>query len=111
MNVKTQLGLVAAMIILHANSFGQPKESGSEKNKDREKSAETYFDLMITTASTNLNYGGSNSSLKDYKESVKGIHAGVSFQAGITSKFSFQIFVSLVPTDIIFPPDLVKPKK
>jgi len=88
MNIKTQIGLVAAMIILHANSFGQPKESGSEKNKDREKSAETYFDLMITTASTNLNYGSSNSALSDYKESVKGIHAGVSFQAGITPKFS-----------------------
>jgi len=88
MNIKKQTGLIVAMILLCANSFGQSKELGSEKNKDREKSAETYFDLMITTASTNLNYGGSNSSLKDYKESVKGIHAGVSFQAGITSKFS-----------------------
>jgi len=88
MNIKKQLGLIAAMILLYANSFGQTKESGSEKNRVAEKSAETYFDLMITTASTNLNYGSSNSSLSDYKESVKGIHAGVSFQAGITSKFS-----------------------
>jgi len=88
MNIKTQLGLIVAMILLHANSFGQPKESGSEKIRVAEKSAETYFDLMITTASTNLNYGSSNSALSDYKESVKGIHAGVSFQAGITSKFS-----------------------
>jgi len=88
MNIKKQLGLIAAMILLYANSFGQTKESGSEKIRVAEKSAETYFDLMITTASTNLNYGSSNSSLSDYKESVKGIHAGVSFQAGITSKFS-----------------------
>ena len=88
MNIKKQLGLIAAMILLHANSFGQTNESGSEKIRVAEKSAETYFDLMITTASTNLNYGSSNSFLSDYKESVKGIHAGVSFQAGITSKFS-----------------------
>jgi hypothetical protein len=43
---------------------------------------------MITTASTNLNYGSSNSALSDYKKEAKGIHAGVSFQAGITSRFS-----------------------
>ena len=88
MNIKKQTGLIVAMILLYANSFGQTKESGSEKIRVAEKSAETYFDLMITTASTNLNYGSSNSALSDYKESVKGIHAGVSFQAGITSKFS-----------------------
>ncbi|HZK93301.1 MAG TPA: porin family protein [Prolixibacteraceae bacterium] len=88
MNIKKQLGLIVAMILLHANSFGQSNELGSEKIRVAEKSAETYFDLMITTASTNLNYGSSNSALSDYKESVKGIHAGVSFQAGITSKFS-----------------------
>jgi len=88
MNIKKQSGLIAAMILLCANSFGQTKVLGSEKIRDREKSTETYFDLMITTASTNLNYGSSNSTLSDYKESVKGIHAGVSFQAGITPKFS-----------------------
>jgi len=88
MNIKKQLGLIAAMILLYTNSFGQTTESGSEKIRVAEKSAETYFDLMITTASTNLNYGSSNSALSNYKESVKGIHAGVSFQAGVTSKFS-----------------------
>jgi len=88
MNKKKQLGLIVAMILLYGNSFGQTKELRSEQNKVNEKSAETYFDLMITTASTNLNYGSSNSSLSNYKESVKGIHAGVSFQAGISSKFS-----------------------
>ena len=88
MNIKKQTGLIAAMILLYGNSFGQIKESGSEKSGGGAKPAETYFDLMITTASTNLNYGSSNSALSDYKEPVKGIHAGVSFQAGITSKFS-----------------------
>lgn len=88
MNKTKQLGLIAAMILLAANSFGQQKESGSEKIRIGEKSAETYFDLMINVVSTNLNYGSSNSALSDYKEPVKGLNAGVSFQAGITSKFS-----------------------
>ena len=39
--------------------------------------------------STNLNYECSNSTLADYKKSVNGIHAGLSFQAGITHRFSF----------------------
>jgi hypothetical protein len=88
MNRKKQVGLIVAMMLLIANSFGQSNGSGSEKIGDGKKSAETYFDLMITTASTNLNYGSSNSALSDYKKDSKGIHAGVSFQAGITSKFS-----------------------
>ncbi len=88
MNKKKQLGLIAAMILLYANSFGQTKELESVKIREGKKSTETYLDLMITVASTNLNYGSSNSSLSDYKEPDKGIHAGVSFQAGITPKFS-----------------------
>jgi len=88
MKIKNQLGLIAAMMFLYANSFGQTKESGSDKNKDTEKSAETYFDLMINGVSSNINYGSSNSALSSYKKEVKGINAGVSFQAGITSKFS-----------------------
>jgi hypothetical protein len=88
MNKKKQVGLIVAMMLLIGNLFGQSKASGSEKIGDGKKSGETYFDLMITTASTNLNYGGSNSALSDYKKETKGIHAGVSFQAGITSRFS-----------------------
>ena len=88
MNKKKQIGLIAAMIFLYTNSFGQTNGSGSEKIRGGRNSAETYFDLMITTASTNLNYGSSNSALSDYKKESKGIHAGVSFQAGITSNFS-----------------------
>lgn len=88
MNKKKQIGLIAAMIFLYTSSFGQTNESGTVKINDGKKSAETYFDLMITTASTNLNYGSSNSALSDYKKESKGIHAGVSFQAGITSNFS-----------------------
>ena len=88
MNKNKQIGLIAAMIFLYTNSFGQTNGLRSEKINGGKKSAETYFDLMITTASTNLNYGSSNSALSDYKKESKGIHAGVSFQAGITPSFS-----------------------
>ncbi len=73
MKQKLQTVLVMGMIFLAANAFGQTK---------------TYLDLMINVASTNLNYGASNSSLADYKKSTDGIQAGVSFQAGITPAFS-----------------------
>jgi hypothetical protein len=43
---------------------------------------------MINMQSANLNYGGSNSVLSDYKKPVKGIQAGASFQAGVTRAFS-----------------------
>jgi hypothetical protein len=43
---------------------------------------------MVNVVSTNLNYGGSNSDLSDYKKSNNGIQAGASFQAGITPRFS-----------------------
>src|SRR5439155_24675052 len=42
----------------------------------------------INAVSTNLNYGSSNSALTDYKKPVLGAQIGMSFQAGITPKFS-----------------------
>lgn len=83
-----QTGLILSMIFLSANAIGQTKEVGSEKVKDDTKTAKTYLDLMVNVASTNLNYGGSNSDLSDYKKSNHGIQAGASFQAGITPAFS-----------------------
>ena len=88
MKIKKQSVIIVALILLYGNSFAQIKESGSAKIRDGEKSAETYFDLMINVVSTNFNYGSSNSATSDYKEDVKGINAGVSFQAGISPKFS-----------------------
>ncbi|MDB5276589.1 MAG: PorT family protein [Ferruginibacter sp.] len=73
MKQKLQTVLVAGMIFLAANTFGQTN---------------TYLDLMINVVSTNLNYGDANKSLADYKKSTNGIQAGVSFQAGITPAFS-----------------------
>jgi hypothetical protein len=81
-------GLVIGMVLLCANIFGQTMDLSQNKTNDDTKTATTYLDLMVNVVSTNLNYGSSNSSLADYKKSVNGIQAGLSFQAGITPGFS-----------------------
>ena len=88
MKKTVQTGIILGMIFLSATSFGQTKGSESKKVKEGKKTAKTYLDLMVNVVSTNLNYGGSNSDLSDYKKSNNGIQAGASFQAGITPYFS-----------------------
>lgn len=85
-NLKTVF--VISMVFFFTNSFAQSTKTEAEKPKDENKSAKTYLDLMVNVVSTNLNYGGSNSALADYKKSTNGIQAGASFQAGITPVFS-----------------------
>ena len=88
MKRKLQTGLIISMIILSTNAFSQTKEEELKKENDGKKTVKTYFDLMVNVVSTNINYGGSNSSLDDYKKSNNGIQAGASFQAGIIPGFS-----------------------
>jgi hypothetical protein len=87
MKKKLQTGFILSMIFLSANAFGQTPELNPKKIK-KEKTAKTYFDLMINVESTYLNYGNSNSAFSDFKKPVKGIQAGLSFQAGITPRLS-----------------------
>jgi hypothetical protein len=88
MKKKVQTGLILGMIFLSASTFGQTIGPEANKITDDRKTAKTYLDLMVNVVSTNLNYGGSNNALADYKKSVNGIQAGASFQAGITPGFS-----------------------
>ncbi len=83
-----QTGFIMSMIFLSATTFGQTQSAESNNVNEGRKTAKTYFDLMINVASTNINYGGANSSLSDYKKSNNGVQAGASFQAGITPHFS-----------------------
>jgi hypothetical protein len=83
-----QTGLIMGMIFLSANTFAQTQTQKSNNTNEEKKTAKTYFDIMINVASTNINYGGANSSLDDYKKSNNGVQAGASFQAGITAGFS-----------------------
>ena len=88
MKKAVQTGFIISMIFLTATTFGQTKLTESKNVNEGKKTAKTYFDLMVNVVSTNINYGGSNSSLDDYKKSNNGIQAGASFQAGITPGFS-----------------------
>jgi hypothetical protein len=88
MKQKVQTGLILSMIFLSAATFGQTKGPELNKINDGKKTAKTYLDLMVNVVSTNLNYGGSNIAMADYKKSANGIQAGASFQAGITQGFS-----------------------
>ena len=74
---KLTAGFVIGVTFLVTNSFAQST-----------KTAKTYFDLMINVVSTNLNYGGSNSALTEYRKSIRGLQAGATFQAGVTPGFS-----------------------
>lgn len=88
MKQKVQNGLILSMILLSATTFAQTEIQAVKKTGEVKKTAKTYLDLMINVVSTNLNYGGANSGLADYKKTNNGIQAGVSFQAGITPGFT-----------------------
>jgi len=88
MKQKLQTLFVMGMIFLVATAFGQTTNAGAKQKNEGGKTAKTYLDLMVNVVSTNLNYGGANSTLADYKKSNNGVQAGVSFQAGITPCFS-----------------------
>lgn len=88
MKQKLTTGLLLSMIFLSVATFGQTNVAVSKKANNESKRAKTYLDLMVNVVSTNLNYGGSNTSMGDYKKAANGIQAGASFQAGITPSFS-----------------------
>lgn len=83
-----QTGLVITMIFLSATAVSQTQTTALTGSEEGQPTPKTYLNLMINVVSTNLNYGGANSSLADYKKSNNGIQAGVSFQGGITPGFS-----------------------
>lgn len=88
MKQNVQIGILLSMTFLSSAAYGQLERAQTDPINKGQKTAKTYLDLMVNVVSTNLNYGGANSSLTDYKKSANGIQAGVSFQAGITPSFS-----------------------
>ena len=46
------------------------------------------FSISINSLTTNFNYGKSNSLLQPYKKNLRGLQAGVTYQAGISQMFS-----------------------
>ncbi len=68
-------------------THGQDARNVSREENQR-NTGNTHLDLMVNMVSTHLNYGDVNNELKDFKKPARGIQAGVSFQAGISSSFS-----------------------
>lgn len=79
---------IAAILFLFTSTYGQETGLKPEKVSNKGRVAKTYLDLMVNGINTNIDYGRSNSAVAEYKKSVKGIQAGLSFQAGITPAFS-----------------------
>ncbi len=51
-------------------------------------SQSTHLKPLLVEVNSNFNYGKSNNALHPFKKDVKGVLAGLSFQAGITPMFS-----------------------
>jgi hypothetical protein len=49
---------------------------------------DSHVSLLINNVNSRLNYGGTNSSLQGHKKDVRGLQAGLSWQAGVTKNFS-----------------------
>jgi hypothetical protein len=75
---------VISMVFIFTNASGQTVP-GSKKTKPP---VVTYLDPVIKLVGTNFYYGNSNSALKDYKRQILGAQAGITFHAGITSRFA-----------------------
>lgn len=71
-NLVKVLGVITLSVILAFNSYSQTSK----------------FGISINSLTTNFNYGKSNSSLQSYKRNFSGLQAGVSYQAGISKRFS-----------------------
>lgn len=54
----------------------------------RLQAQESNLKILVNGVSTNFNYGKSNSALQSQKKNNMGLQAGISFQAGVTEKFS-----------------------
>jgi hypothetical protein len=73
--IKTVEKAIATLLLLISLSFTSLSQT-------------SRLGISIHSLTTNFNYGKANSDLQPYKKNFKGLQAGVSYQAGITPKFS-----------------------
>ena len=70
----TNLNLIVGLVLMTTlYSFGQS----------------SHVAVVVNTTDVNFNYGGKNAELKSFKENVRALRAGLSFQAGLTKHFSW----------------------
>lgn len=87
MKTSLKTGFVLGMIILSAHSFAQTTEV-TETGQGKKALPSTYLRLLLNLVHTNVDYGQSSGELWGHKTSNRGLQAGASFQAGITSRVS-----------------------
>lgn len=75
-----------SLISLQAAAQQEVNETGYRRNETR--TAQTRLEPMINMAAASFRYTGEDKDLTDYSHSVKGLRAGLTFQAGITPSFS-----------------------
>ena len=71
---------------LQATAQQEVNETGYRRNPTR--TAQTRLEPMINMAAASFRFTGDDKVLTDYSHSMKGLRAGLSFQAGITPSFS-----------------------
>ena len=71
-NIHPAMRIVFLLLITGMTSFAQS----------------SHVAVLLNTVNSTLNYGDMNKALKPYKKEIRGIQAGMSWQAGVTDNFS-----------------------
>lgn len=64
---------------------------------------EIYLDMVINYTPTTMNFGSNNDALKNFKKGYWGLHAGASFQMGVTDYFSVvpELYIVMKGTKLV----------
>ena len=86
MKNKIQFGALLGLVLMGGILYGQ---NGEQRLAESKKiGTETHLDFVLKLVDTHFNYGSSNRELADYKKPVSSLQAGLSFQGGISKRFS-----------------------
>lgn len=81
------MGLILGTILLCGNAFGQTNDT-PEQSLAGKNGPSTYLRLMVNLVTTTVDNGNANGGLWHSGTARRGLQAGASLQAGITSRFS-----------------------
>lgn len=85
---KFTIAAVISIGLFSLQATAQQEVNETVYRKKITRTAQTRLEPMINMAATSFRYTGNDKVLSDYGHSVKGLRAGLSFQAGITPSFS-----------------------
>jgi hypothetical protein len=85
---KFTIAAVISISLFSLQATAQQEVNETVYLKKTTRTAQTRLEPMINMAANSFRYTGNDKVLTDYGHSVKGLRAGLSFQAGITPSFS-----------------------